>query len=756
MKMTKEHPVKTFARKMLREAEIDQAESALASKDQVDSIQDMVEQLGKMLNEELPKLVDKIRSSFDAEKATAYQNSANEILNTLLNAARDQKNALEQAVLVLTGDAQADQGSAPKTDLALPDEEGGEAPDELAGDFEPAPELDGEVGKESAPLGRKLRLPAEESRLFNKKLSDAKIIALKKALDETDEMANPEQAQRLAEELNRVATKAIKEAAKESAALRGQPMSASHLGRPMTRAEAQIKAERTSAINNGRKFKVVPVTYANGKKGWDVTPVSLKETTAKKPTEVADNAKKSSKEMLKPVKEGKSTGKCPECGGKKGTTRLLCADCFNKKMNKNKKKDVVKEGKYIECTNCGAALSQQTSKNSGICAKCRKAKDNPKKTVTTKESKLTEANKPLVPILTETQKKMIVNNVLAACKDITKLRKFAYHYLYLCSGFIAHTSLNGFIDFYERYSLADDIIRNADANMWRNFRPGERNYEYMMEKAEIYKMILAGLNDVMESKKSGPLSQDQIGYRKPDSDGWMLCNRCKNIEGKIGKKDCPQCKGTGGKWSDAKKKWRKDNWPKKKVTEAFHKFVQPKPYPKNGEPKCAKCNKTFDNGEHAAGLEGTKDMWKYPFPMKLKKKVTEGKEKTFTAYIPELGGHRKVVLASKSNKDDKKYAAYIPELGEHKWVVLASTRRSSNTMYENTKKKVNEMMGAAYPTKKALKLSIGKPLRYIETSLFGSEYDPNGTFAVVGPDPYRDRRWYASVTMKDGLIAKVS
>lgn len=66
------------------------------------------------------------------------------------------------------------------------------------------------------------------------------------------------------------------------------------------------------------------------------------------------------------------------------------------------------------------------------------------------------------------------------------------------------------------------------------------------------------------------------------------------------------------------------------------------------------------------------------------------------------------------------------------------------------------MMGATYKTKKELKENIGKPLRYVETSVFGQEYKPNGMFCVVGPDAYRDRKWYAEVTMKDGLIAKVS
>jgi len=64
-------------------------------------------------------------------------------------------------------------------------------------------------------------------------------------------------------------------------------------------------------------------------------------------------------------------------------------------------------------------------------------------------------------------------------------------------------------------------------------------------------------------------------------------------------------------------------------------------------------------------------------------------------------------------------------------------------------------MGARYATKKDLKAAIGTSLRYVETSAFGPEYRDNGTFCVVGPCPYTNRKWYARVTMADGRIAKV-
>jgi hypothetical protein len=68
------------------------------------------------------------------------------------------------------------------------------------------------------------------------------------------------------------------------------------------------------------------------------------------------------------------------------------------------------------------------------------------------------------------------------------------------------------------------------------------------------------------------------------------------------------------------------------------------------------------------------------------------------------------------------------------------------------------MLAAIYPTKKALKNSIGKALIYTrgyqETSCFGSEYKSNGKFAVVGPSVH-NRKWYATVTMQNDRIVEV-
>ena len=66
------------------------------------------------------------------------------------------------------------------------------------------------------------------------------------------------------------------------------------------------------------------------------------------------------------------------------------------------------------------------------------------------------------------------------------------------------------------------------------------------------------------------------------------------------------------------------------------------------------------------------------------------------------------------------------------------------------------MLGAYYGTKKELKAALGKKLRYVETSLLRKEFEKNGSFCVVGPDPKKSRKWYARVVMEKGLIKKVS
>jgi len=62
-----------------------------------------------------------------------------------------------------------------------------------------------------------------------------------------------------------------------------------------------------------------------------------------------------------------------------------------------------------------------------------------------------------------------------------------------------------------------------------------------------------------------------------------------------------------------------------------------------------------------------------------------------------------------------------------------------------------------YESKKALKESIGKPLRYIETSVFGPEYRDNGILTGANRPHItgKGREFFANVTMANGLIKGV-
>lgn len=75
------------------------------------------------------------------------------------------------------------------------------------------------------------------------------------------------------------------------------------------------------------------------------------------------------------------------------------------------------------------------------------------------------------------------------------------------------------------------------------------------------------------------------------------------------------------------------------------------------------------------------------------------------------------------------------------------------------------MMILNYKSKKQLKENIGQPLDYTETSMFGTEFMPNGTFCGCNR-PYspeypkftqrKGREFFASVTMAAGMISKVN
>lgn len=124
----------------LNESAMGEAEVILAAKDLADRVQDMVETLGKMINEELPALTETIRDTMEATQADTYNTSALESLNATLEAVRGSKESLDVAARSLAGE-----------ETAAPVDAGADGMDGLGGDGtepEPGAEDTGEVADE--------------------------------------------------------------------------------------------------------------------------------------------------------------------------------------------------------------------------------------------------------------------------------------------------------------------------------------------------------------------------------------------------------------------------------------------------------------------------------------------------------------------------------------------------------------------------------------------------------------------------------
>ena len=92
----------------LMEGELEIAEVVLAAKDMVDSIQAMIEDASKMLNEQLSPLVDTVRNQVGTAQADAYNSAVSPALQSLLESLNAARGALDSAARGLAGE-QVDQ-----------------------------------------------------------------------------------------------------------------------------------------------------------------------------------------------------------------------------------------------------------------------------------------------------------------------------------------------------------------------------------------------------------------------------------------------------------------------------------------------------------------------------------------------------------------------------------------------------------------------------------------------------------------------
>ncbi len=148
-------------RKLL-EAETDQAESLIAAKSFSQELQDMIEKLGRLVNEDLPAVSVQMRDAYGSDVATGFEDQVSNTLNAVMDSLRNSKQEIDNSVSSIAD------GGVPTNDMdGFSDEElGGEFDDEgldLDGDMdlELGDELGDEFGGDDAmagdieePLGR--------------------------------------------------------------------------------------------------------------------------------------------------------------------------------------------------------------------------------------------------------------------------------------------------------------------------------------------------------------------------------------------------------------------------------------------------------------------------------------------------------------------------------------------------------------------------------------------------------------------------
>ncbi len=144
----------------LLEGDAASAEITMAARGIVDELQDIIEKLGKIQNDQLGPLADQMAYSHGADQSTTFKSSVDEAISGLLDNARSAKDAVNNAVLVLSGEQPATDTMAPSAE-----EIGGDMADDFEDDIEADIDTDSDItggdeamsGPAEEPLGRARR-----------------------------------------------------------------------------------------------------------------------------------------------------------------------------------------------------------------------------------------------------------------------------------------------------------------------------------------------------------------------------------------------------------------------------------------------------------------------------------------------------------------------------------------------------------------------------------------------------------------------
>ena len=109
---------------LIMESEMGKSQAILAAKDMVDSVQDMLEEVSKMQNEQMPALLDTIRDQIGMEQADAFKATVEPLLANMVQQLSSSRSTVDDAARALAGE----QVSQP---MAMGVPPGGPVPNEM-------------------------------------------------------------------------------------------------------------------------------------------------------------------------------------------------------------------------------------------------------------------------------------------------------------------------------------------------------------------------------------------------------------------------------------------------------------------------------------------------------------------------------------------------------------------------------------------------------------------------------------------------
>lgn len=125
---------------LITESEMGKSQAILAAKDMVDSIQDMLEEVSKMQNEQMPALLDTIRDQIGMEQADAFKGAVEPLLANMVQQLGAARSTADDAARALAGEPVA-QPMGMSAGGAMP---GSPMPDQM-----PAPDMTSDMDTDS-------------------------------------------------------------------------------------------------------------------------------------------------------------------------------------------------------------------------------------------------------------------------------------------------------------------------------------------------------------------------------------------------------------------------------------------------------------------------------------------------------------------------------------------------------------------------------------------------------------------------------